>query len=406
MRRANSVPLLALTTAALLPGLGHASSITKGYAHTAGSAQNVAVTVLGTPGTGHDATVVTATIDSSGAIVVTAYKDVITASGTSTAGLDRIGSASDNGGCCGFIGSSVAITPLDATRVATAVVGVEGLLWVQTWSIGAKNVTETAADSSSYSTGGLDVTSLAIAAISPSEVITAARYADWGNLVVMDWSYVPGNGFENPVDYTATMSGVIAEGRGNLSMLATQSNQVTIAECDNSSQLKLLAWKVGASVAYTPTLEGSKVITSGCPVAVDTTGGINLLGGAFVSTASLATDGALRVATSDVTAAGAFAAPTLISGWPGKGTQVALCGTCSIDGYPDGLTALLGLNGNLWLTGAGLSLDTKIAVWNGYQDIGIAAEGLVTIAGKSAFRFVTASVDPAGKLEIDTWNLE
>jgi hypothetical protein len=390
------LPLVALATGAL-PALSNADSISGLYWHVGGGAENVAVTTLGSEGSGVDPIIVAAIINSSGAVEVIAYKDT----NASKTGIQRIGFASDGGGCCGFIDSTVAITPLDSKRVATAVVGVFGLLSVQTWTIGSDSVTETGSAGSSYGSGGLDLGPLAIAAVSSSEVVTAARDDGSGQLVVMDWQYQPDNGFENPINADAAVTGVVSGNYGALAMVATQSNQVAVAECDSEDQLKLIAWKVGSSVGYLPVRQGSNVITSGCPVAASVSGELDLLGGRFVSTAALGSGGALQVATTQVTSS--VAAPTVYAGWPGSATQVAICGDCSIDGFTQPLTAEIGHDGKLWLSTLGLNLNTNIDVNDGLQSIGIAPEGADS-SGK--FHFVTAIVNGGGNVQINTWELK
>jgi hypothetical protein len=387
-----ALPAIALVAGALTPTLSNASSVLTNHSHIGGAAQNVALATLN-EGPGGTATLAAAIINSSGAIEVIAYND----SGT---GIQRIGYASDAGGCCGFNDSYVAITTLDSTHVATAVVGAFGLLFVQTWTIGSDSVTETGSDGSSWGTGGLDFRSLAITAVSPSEVVTAARAANGGNLVVMDWNYVEGNGFENPINASSVTTGVVNGGYGNLGIVGIQSDQVAIAECDSNNKLKLIAWQVGSSVGYYPVRQGSEVVTNGCPVAVDINGSLNLEGGGFVSTASLAKGGAIEVAFSDVTPTTVEVTETSSSGW-GNATQVAICGTCLLGGYSTPLTAQIGLNGNLWF--GGMNQDSHIGVGGTFQSVAVAPEGLDK-SGK--FHFATAIVNSAGNVEIDSWKLD
>jgi hypothetical protein len=386
-----TLPAVALAAGASIPTLGNASSVAPNHSHViGGAAQSVALTTVN-EGPGGTATLAAAIINSSGAIEVIAYND-------SSTGIKRIGSASDSGGCCGFNDSYVAITTLDPTHVATAAIGVYGLLSVQTWTIGADAVTETGSAGSSWGSGGLDFHSLAITAVSSSEVVTAARAANGGSLVVMDWNYVTGNGFENPVNYSSVTTGVVNAGYDNLGIVGTQSDQVAIAECDSSNKLKLITWQVGPSVGYYPVRQASEVVTDGCPVAVDINGTLDLEG-QFVSTASLASGGAVEVATSQVTPT-TIGAPEMEGAW-GKATQVALCGACLLADYSTPLTAQIGLNGNLWF--GPMNQDSYIGLSGSFQAVAVAPEG---VGKRGYFHFATAIVNGAGNVEIDSWLLE
>jgi hypothetical protein len=389
--------LAVLAAGALSHGLAKADSVDSLYYHIGGGAENVALTTLGSVSSG-DPIIVAAIINPSGSVEVIAYKDT----NASKTGIERLGFASDDDGGMGFAPSAVAITALGSTKVATTVVDHLGFIWVQTWSVGSAGVVETNSamtQDSLLGSGGVSFESLAIVSPSPTEVVTAATYD--GGLVVLDWHYVADSGFVNPLNVAGAPSGDVPFGYGNLAMVVTGPSQLAVAECDNSNQLKLIAWKVGPSVSYIPKRQASSVVTGGCPVAASASGALDLTG-AYVSTASVGVDGALHVANSQVTSTSV--SPTVLSGWLGSVSQPAICGQCSVGGLElEPLTAGIGHNGNLWFSNLVLNVDTKIAVRNVEEALAVTAEGADS-AGD--FRFATAVVNGAGNLQINTWKLK
>jgi hypothetical protein len=394
-----SAALAVLMASALPHAAAKAESVEGLYYHIGGGAENVALTTLRSKASG-DPIIVAAIINAEGAVEVIAYEDT----DKSASGIKRLGYASDDNGGMGFAPSAVSITALDSTKVATAVVDNLGLTFVQTWSVGSAGVVETNSaftQNPVLGSSGVNFESLAIVSPSPTEVVTAATATYDGDLVVLDWHYVPGAGFVNPVNVGVGLAGDVPFGFGNLAMVVTTPSQVAVAECDGAFQLKLIAWKVGPSVSYTPKRQGSSRVSDGCPVAASVSGALDL-SGTFVSTASVNADGALQVANSLVTSTSA--SPTFLAGWLGNVSQPAICGQCSVGGDTlEPLTAGVGRNGHLRLGNLTLNVDTHIAVTNDEQDVAITPEGADS-AGN--FHFATAVVNGAGNIQINTWKLK
>lgn len=227
----NTSKLLKVLPAALVltTGAVRAQDLFPLYGASAGAVSDVAVATTVPPASGRASDVAAAVVNASGELEVIAWQDT-------TSKLVRLGSASVPG-----LTSSVAITGLDASRVVTASYSGNFTVAVNTWKIGGSDAGLTRQGGNSQEPAFIGG-SIGIARLSATRV--AVSFVDPSSSDLFVYAYdISASGVPSQIAAQA-VPGVAASGIGLLGITPVSADLVMTAIRDLSGNLKVITWQV------------------------------------------------------------------------------------------------------------------------------------------------------------------